>query len=173
MHQRSTHQNAIPLLFTHGWPGHFHEVANVLPLLTEAPEGAQAFHVVAPSIPGFGFSTNPPKKGFNVDKIAETLDSLMAALGYDEYVAQGGDWGSSVSRMLGVKFPARCRAVHVNLQKGLGPPVWWRNPWVWVKMHSQLVSYSAEEEYIMARTRWFAREETGYRVLSACCELGG
>jgi pimeloyl-ACP methyl ester carboxylesterase len=102
-----------------------------------------------------------------VGKIAETFDALMEALGYDEYVAQGGDWGSSVSRMLSVKFPARCRAVHVNLQKGLGPPVWWRNPWVWTKMHSQLVSYTAEEEYLMARTRWFDREETGYRVIPA------
>jgi len=164
VHQRSDHQNAIPLIFIHGWPGHFDEVSKILPLLVSPPEGQQAFHVVAPSIPGFGFSSNPTKKGFNIQKIAETFQLLMSSLGYVEYVAQGGDWGSSISRILGIKYAKNCKAVHVNLQRGVGPPTWYRNPWVWIKMNSQLVHYSKEEEAMIARTRWFEKEESGYRV---------
>jgi pimeloyl-ACP methyl ester carboxylesterase len=166
VHQTSPHPNAIPLIFIHGWPGHFNEVSKILPLLTnpEQPETTTAFHVVAPSIPGFAFSSNPTKKGFNIHKIAETFNKLMVSLGYHEYVAQGGDWGSSISRMLGVLYPQNCKAVHVNLQKGVGPPVWYKNPWVWIKMHSQLVHYTREEEVMMARGRWFADYESGYRV---------
>jgi pimeloyl-ACP methyl ester carboxylesterase len=164
VHKRSASPNAVPLLFIHGWPGHFHEVSKILPLLTDPPAGEQAFHVVAPSIPGFGFSTNPSVKGYNIAKIAETFDKLMHALGYDKYVAQGGDWGSTISRMLGIEFTKTCRAAHVNLLRGVEPPRWYRNPWVWFKMNSQLVPDSKEEEYMMARSRWFNRDETGYRV---------
>jgi pimeloyl-ACP methyl ester carboxylesterase len=164
VHQRSSSPDAIPLLFIHGWPGHFHEVAKILPLLTDPNMGEQPFHVIAPSIPGFAFSSNPATKGFNLGKIAETFNKLMLALGYEKYVAQGGDWGSSISRMLGVKYPQNCRAVHVNLLKGVSPPKWYRNPWIWFKMNSQLVHYSKEEEHMIARSRWFWKEETGYRV---------
>ena len=107
------------------------------------------------------------QKGFDIRKIAETFNTLMGALGYERYVAQGGDWGSSISRVLGVVYPANCRGVHVNLQKGAEPPKWYRNPLVWIKMHSQLVHYSREEEAMMARSRWFDKEETGYRVRSS------
>ena len=164
VHQRSTSPDAIPLLFIHGWPGHFQEVSKILPLLTNPPAGEQPFHVVAPSIPGFGFSTNPSVKGYNLSKMAETFNKLMISLGYAKYVAQGGDWGSSISRMLGIKYPETCRAVHVNLLRGVDPPKWYRNPWIWFKMHSQLVHYSKEEEYMIARSQWFLKGETGYRV---------
>jgi pimeloyl-ACP methyl ester carboxylesterase len=164
VHQPSTRPDAIPLIFIHGWPGHFHEVSKILQPLTSPPPGVQAFHVVAPSIPGFAFSSNPTTKGFNIHKIAETFNLLMISLGYEKYVAQGGDWGSSISRVLGILYPANCCGVHVNLQKGVDPPKWYRNPWLWVKMHSQLVHYSREEETMMARSRWFEKEETGYRV---------
>ena len=165
VHQTSPRKDAIPLIFIHGWPGHFNEVSKILGPLTNPPEeGTQAFHVVAPSIPGFAFSSNPTKKGFNIGKIAETFNQLMISLGYNEYVAQGGDWGSSISRVLGVNFPQNCKGVHVNLLKSIDPPRLYKNPWVWVKMHSQLVHYSREEENLMARTRWFDKEESGYRV---------
>jgi pimeloyl-ACP methyl ester carboxylesterase len=121
--------------------------------------------VVAPSIPGFAFSSNPTRKGYNIEKIAQTFNLLMIYLGYEEYVAQGGDWGSPISRMLGIKFSKNCKAVHVNLQKGVDPPKWYRNPWIWIKMHSQLVHYSAEEEVMIARSQWFEKEESGYRVV--------
>ena len=166
VHQTSPRQDAIPLVFIHGWPGHFHEVSKILPLLTNPPsEGEQAFHVIVPSIPGFGFSSNPSKKGFNLRKIAETFNQLMQSLGYNEYVAQGGDWGSPISRMLGIMFPENCKGVHVNLQRAVDPPKWYRNPWIWTKMHSQLVHYSREEEAMMARSRWFDKKESGYRVI--------
>jgi hypothetical protein len=151
-------------MFIHGWPGHFHEVVKILPLLTEPPEGQQAFHVIAPSIPGFAFSDNPTIKGYNLHKIADTFNKLMISLGYDEYVVQGGDWGSSTARMLGLLYPENCKGVHVNLLKAVHPPRWYKNPWIWVKMHSQLVHYSKEEEALMARSRWFVEKEVGYRV---------
>jgi len=88
----------------------------------------------------------------------------MLSLNYPTYVAQGGDRGSSISRMLGMLYPQNCKAVHVNLQKGVDPPKWYKNPWVWVKMNSQLVTYSAAEEAMMGRSRWFEEKETGYRV---------
>jgi len=165
VYQRSPRKDAIPLIFIHGWPGHFNEVSKILGPLTNPPEEEiQAFHVVAPSIPGFAFSSNPTKKGFNIGKIAETFNQLMLSLGYEQYVAQGGDWGSSISRVLGVRFPQNCKGVHVNLLRAVDPPRWYKNPWVWVKMHSQLVHYSREEENMMARSRWFDKEESGYRV---------
>jgi pimeloyl-ACP methyl ester carboxylesterase len=169
VHQQSSQKNAIPLIFIHGWPGHFHEVSKTLKPLTEPlhEEGEgqhQAFHVVAPSIPGFAFSSNPTRKGFDIRKVAETFNKLMLSLGYEKYVAQGGDWGSSISRVLGLMYPENCVGVHVNLQKGVDPPKWYKNPLVWIKMHSQLVHYSQEEEALMARSRWFDKGETGYRV---------
>lgn len=164
VHQLSTRKDAIPLLFVHGWPGHFHEVVKILPLLTEPPEGEQAFRVIAPSIPGFAFSDNPTTKGYNLHKIAETFNKLMIALGYNTYVAQGGDWGSSTVRMLGLLYPENCKGVHVNLLKAVEPPKLYKNPWMWIKMNSQLFSYTKEEEALMARSRWFIKEEIGYRV---------
>ena len=164
VHHKSDRKDAIPLIFIHGWPGHFQEVVKILPLLTNPPADKPAFHVVAPSIPGFGFSTNPPTKGYNLHKAAETFNLLMVSLGYTQYVAQGGDWGSSISRMLGILYPGNCKGVHVNLLKGVHPPKWYRNPWVWVKMNSQLVHYSKGEEAMIARSRWFEKDESGYRV---------
>jgi hypothetical protein len=89
---------------------------------------------------------------------------LMISLGYDTYVAQGGDWGSSTVRMLGLLYPENCKGVHVNLLKAVDPPKWYKNPWIWIKMNSQLISYTKEEEAMIARSRWFNEEETGYRV---------
>jgi pimeloyl-ACP methyl ester carboxylesterase len=164
VHQTSSHKDAIPLIFIHGWPGHFNEVSKILPLLTEPVEGEQAFHVVAPSIPGFAFSSNPTRKGFNLHKIADTFNQLMLALGYKQYVSQGGDWGSSLTRMMGLLYPQNCRAVHVNMLKTVDPPTWYKNPLLWIKMQSQLVSYTQEEEAMIARARWFDTKESGYRV---------
>ncbi|PIL23393.1 hypothetical protein GSI_14704 [Ganoderma sinense ZZ0214-1] len=93
VHQVSDVRNAIPLLFVHGWPGHFLEVRKLLPLLTAGGEDHPSFHVVAPSLPGFGFSEAPKKPGFKGPQYAELLNKLMLSLGYDEYVYQGGDWG--------------------------------------------------------------------------------
>ena len=98
-HQRSSAQRAIPLLFCHGWPPSFTEVIKIIdplsnPILTP-PRGSQnalGFHIVAPSIPGFGFSDASPSETFGIRKTAEIFDALMKRLGYQEYVAYGGDW---------------------------------------------------------------------------------
>ncbi|KAI0330189.1 alpha/beta-hydrolase [Cubamyces sp. BRFM 1775] len=93
VHQKSDAANAIPLLFVHGWPGHFLEVRKMLPLLTAKSPEHPSFHVVALSLPGFGFSEAPRKPGFAGRQYAEVFNKLMLALGYEEYVYQGGDWG--------------------------------------------------------------------------------
>ncbi|KAL7279700.1 hypothetical protein ACG7TL_006107 [Trametes sanguinea] len=93
VHQRSTVENAIPLLFAHGWPGNFLEVRKLLPILTASSPDQPSFHVVAPSLPGFGFSEAPSKRGFGGYQYAEVLNKLMLSLGYEEYVYQGGDMG--------------------------------------------------------------------------------
>jgi hypothetical protein len=91
VHRPSQVKEAIPLLFIHGWPGHFNEVAKILgPLGDGDGVNTPAFHVVAPSLPNFGFSEAPRKRGFAMEQYAETLNRLMQKLGYDEYVTQGG-----------------------------------------------------------------------------------
>lgn len=94
VHQRSSVAGAIPLLFCHGWPGSFFEVEKILPLLTKPASGdSVAFHVVAPSLPNFGFSEGTKKRGFGLGQYAEVCHKLMLRLGYIQYTTQGGDWG--------------------------------------------------------------------------------
>ncbi|CDO72048.1 hypothetical protein BN946_scf184943.g83 [Trametes cinnabarina] len=93
VHQKSEVQHAIPLLFVHGWPGDFLEVRKILPFLTKKSTDYPSFHVVALSLPGFGFSEAPKKPGFAGRQYAEVFNKLMLSLGYEEYVYQGGDWG--------------------------------------------------------------------------------
>ena len=101
LHIRSEHANARPLILTHGWPGSVLEFLKVIRPLT-APENdgadiSDAFHLVIPTLPGFGFSEQPAEIGWGVDRIAKAWDTLMKRLGYNEYLAQGGDWGSAVT----------------------------------------------------------------------------
>ena len=100
IHMRSKHPNAMPLIVTHGWPGSIVEFTKVIePLADPTAHGgdaSDAFHVVCPSLPGFGFSDKPASKGFGVERIAGCWAGLMAKLGYERYAAQGGDWGSAV-----------------------------------------------------------------------------
>ena len=103
-------KSGIPLLFLHGWPGSFLEIMKGLPLLNGA-----GFDVVAPSLPGFGFSSYPSEKGFDIRCHAEVLNKLMMKLGYEAYVVQGGDWGSWITRALGVMYPERVKALHLNM----------------------------------------------------------
>ncbi len=127
VHQRSPHPDAIPLLITHGWPGSIVEFHKVIePLVDPTAFGgnaADAFHLVAPSLPGFGFSGKPTVPGWGVDKIATTFAELMARLGYDRYVAQGGDWGSAVTTAIGATDPDHCAAIHVTLAMGARPKI--------------------------------------------------
>ncbi|MCP3934251.1 MAG: epoxide hydrolase [Actinomycetia bacterium] len=119
IHQRSPRVDAVPLVITHGWPGSIAEFQKVIGPLTdpEAHGGTvadQAFHVVCPSLPGFGFSAKPSGIGWGVESIAAAWNTLMARLGYDCYGAQGGDWGSAVTTQIG-RNAGGCRAIHTNM----------------------------------------------------------
>lgn len=117
LHQPSPSPSAIPLLFVHGWPGSYLEVSKLLPLLQSSENGV-AFHVVAPSLPNFGWSQGVGKKGFGLRQYAECLDGLMRAMGYERYVTQGGDWGMMITRTMGLLFPERVKASHINMVRG-------------------------------------------------------
>ena len=119
LHIRSPHADALPMVMTHGWPGSIVEFLDVIdPLVDPSAHGgeaAQAFHLVIPSIPGFGFSDKPDAKGWNRNRIAKAWDVLMQRLGYDRYVAQGGDWGSVVTTEMGRLALDGLAAIHINL----------------------------------------------------------
>jgi pimeloyl-ACP methyl ester carboxylesterase len=118
IHVRSRHADAMPLVMTHGWPGSVLELLNALGPLTDPTEhggrAADAFHLVLPSIPGYGFSGKPTGKGWNPDRIARAWDTLMKRLGYERYAAQGGDWGAIICDALGRQAPAGLIGMHVN-----------------------------------------------------------
>ncbi|WP_441627236.1 epoxide hydrolase family protein [Cupriavidus sp. 2MCAB6] len=118
VHVRSPHPNALPLIMTHGWPGSVFELLNVIgPLTNPTAHGGtadDAFHLVIPSIPGFGYSQKPKDKGWNPDRVARAWDVLMKRLGYTRYVSQGGDWGAIISDALGRQAPEGLLGIHVN-----------------------------------------------------------
>ena len=115
LHVRSPYEAATPLLLTHGWPGSVVEFLEVIDPLTNPPDAADAFHVVVPSLPGYGWSEKPSRPGWDVHRIARAWDELMARLGYDRYGAQGGDWGAMVTTSLGQQRPERCVGIHLNM----------------------------------------------------------
>ena len=119
IHVRSKHQNALPLIVTHGWPGSIIEQLKIIDPLTNPTEHggntSDAFHVVIPSMPGYGFSGKPTTTGWDPARIARTWDVLMKRLGYQRYVAQGGDWGAVVVDQMGVQAPAGLLGIHTNM----------------------------------------------------------
>ncbi len=119
LHVRSPEPDATPLIITHGWPGSIVEFINIIGPLTDprahGADPADAFHLVVPSIPGYGFSGPTQDRGWNVHRIAQAWDELMRRLGYQRYGAQGGDWGSAISRELGLVAPEHIIGVHLNM----------------------------------------------------------
>lgn len=119
IHQRSPEPNAQPLVMTHGWPGSVVEFQKVIGPLTDpvshGGNASDAFHVVCPSLPGYGFSDKPTKPGCGVQTIARMWDTLMQRLGYQAYFAQGGDWGSAVTTAIGLQNLGQCKGIHVNM----------------------------------------------------------
>ncbi|MEM9620332.1 MAG: epoxide hydrolase [Pseudomonadota bacterium] len=119
IHCRSEHSEARPLLITHGWPGsvvEFHKIIEpLLDPLAHGGEAADAYHVICPSLPGYGFSGKPAVTGWGVQKIAQAWDELMQRLGYTRYFAQGGDWGSAVTTAIGMQNLGHCAGIHVNM----------------------------------------------------------
>ena len=127
IHARSPHAHAMPLLITHGWPGSVVEFHKVIEPLTDPTrfggKAEDAFHVVCPSLPGFGFSGKPTTTGWGVARIAQAWGALMVRLGYDRYAAQGGDCGSAVTTALGALDPNHCAGIHITLAMGAAPRV--------------------------------------------------
>ena len=119
IHVRSKHANALPLVINHGWPGSILEQLKIIdPLVNPTAHGGRAedaFHVVIPSMPGYGFSGKPASTGWGPERMGRAWDTLMKRLGYSSYVAQGGDWGAFVVDQMGLQAPAGLLAVHTNM----------------------------------------------------------
>ena len=127
IHVRSRHTNALPLIITHGWPGSVIEQLKIIGPLTDPTayggRAEDAFDVVIPSMPGYGFSGKPTGTGWDPDRIAQAWAELMTRLGYTRYVAQGGDWGSPVCNSMGRQAPKGLLGIHVNLPATVPPDV--------------------------------------------------
>lgn len=121
LHRRSARADATPLLLTHGWPGSVAEFVDVVDDLADPKDaGAPAFHVVAPSLPGFGYSDKPTTIGWGTEKIAAAWVELMGRLGYERFAAHGGDWGGNITTVLGGRFPAHVLGIHTTFAES--PP---------------------------------------------------
>jgi pimeloyl-ACP methyl ester carboxylesterase len=127
IHVRSPHENALPMIMTHGWPGSIVEMLNVIgPLSDPTPHGGDAedaFHVVVPSLPGFGFSARPSTTGWDPIHIADAWIELMKRLGYTRFVAQGGDWGAQITDTIGAKAPPELIGIHSNMAGTVPAPI--------------------------------------------------
>ena len=127
IHVRSKHEDALPLIVTHGWPGSIIEQLKLVdPLVNPTAHGASesdAFHVVIPSMPGYGFSGKPITTGWSPERIARAWDTLMQRLGYERYAAQGGDWGALIVDMMGVQAPPGLVGIHTNLPRAIPPEI--------------------------------------------------
>ena len=152
IHARSSHANALPIIFTHGWPGSFVEFLDIIGPLTEPTRfggsADDAFHVVVPSLPGFAFSDKPSETGWDVERIAKAWATLMERLGYQRWVAQGGDWGSGVTHTLAHLRPPGLIAAHVN--------------WPLVFPPKQPENPAPAEKRAFERAAWFLGEQSGY-----------
>jgi epoxide hydrolase len=142
---RSPRADAMPLLLTHGWPGSIVEFQAVIPMLTEL-----GFDVVAPSLPGYGFSEPTRTTGWDARRIALAFAELMARLGYERYGAQGGDWGAQIATRIGALDAEHCAAIHVNMPIGSRP--------------KEPVELSTDDEAGLAALATFQREESAYAM---------
>jgi microsomal epoxide hydrolase len=156
LHIRSPHPDATPIILTHGWPGAVFEFLDVIPRLTTPDQfggaAADAFHVVVPSIQGYGFSPSATAPGMSQKAVALRQARLMAALGYERYIAQGGDWGSMVSQQMAVHDPAHCIGLHLNMVLPV-PPAGVADPMALVL---------PQEQHYFARAKAYREEGSGY-----------
>lgn len=151
LHVRSPRPDASPLVLTHGWPSSVIETLEVVERLANPPrESMPAFHVVAPSLPGFGFSDKPSMTGWSVERTADAWATLMTRLGYERFVAAGGDWGGRVTTALGVRHPDRVDALHTFTP--------------YVEEPDDEGELTEEESRALAATREFWRTGGGYSL---------
>ncbi|KAK7023085.1 Alpha/Beta hydrolase protein [Favolaschia claudopus] len=160
VHQKSTVPDAIPLLFVHGWPGNFLEIRKILPLLVQSSPEFPSFHVVALGLPGYGWSEAPKKKGFRLDQYAEVGNKLMLALGYPQYVTQGGDLGFQITRRIAKNYGGKhSKAWHTNFPIAIRPS-FFASPVAYIL---DLVTPRTEwEKAGLARSEWFEKSGRGY-----------
>ena len=164
LHVRSPEADALPVILTHGWPGSFVEFLDVIAPLTDprahGGDAADAFHVVVPSIPGFGFSTPLAGAGWDSDRVAGAFAQLMARLGYDRYGAQGGDYGAIISPAIGRADADHVVGVHVNAATGgfisFAPP-----------SDDELAGLSDLEKARLGRMQHYMAEQAGYMQLQS------
>jgi len=145
VHERGAGPRPFPLVITHGWPGSFLEILPIVPLLTHPPDPADAFDVVVPSLPGYGYSDRPTRPGMDPFRTAEIWDDLMRGLGYPRYGAQGGDMGAAVSTVLGLRHAASVAAIHLNYIPGSYRPFVDGEP------------TAAEKQFLADADDWWAR----------------
>ncbi|MGA8726699.1 MAG: epoxide hydrolase family protein [Acidimicrobiales bacterium] len=152
LHARSGHPDAFPLLLTHGWPGSFVEFLEVIPRLAQPEafggDSTDAFDLVVPSLPGYGFSGPTRSTGWDEDRIARAFAELMSRLGYSRYGAQGGDWGAQVSTRIGLLDSEHCAGLHLNMPIGVQP--------------KEIGTLTDDEQADLAAMRQFVKEESGY-----------
>jgi pimeloyl-ACP methyl ester carboxylesterase len=141
LHARGKGARRTPLILTHGWPGSFLEMLKIIPLLTDA-----GFDVVAPSLPGFGFSDRPTRPGMNTFRIAELWTGLMQELAYPRFVAQGGDFGAGVTTILGLKHADRVAGIHLNYIPGSYRPA----------VEAGTVLAPVEQSFLADLDRWYS-----------------
>lgn len=153
IHVRSPHSQAVPLILTHGWPGSVVEFLDCIgPLTDPVAHGGRAedaFHVVVPSLPGYGFSGKPARHGFGIERIGEAWAELMARLGYDRWFAQGGDWGAIITTALGGQAPKGLAGIHVNMAVARPLP-------------EDLVSPGPDEQRAIDAGAYYFKHEAGY-----------
>lgn len=156
IHQKSREQNAFPLIITHGWPGSIFEFTKIIGPLTDPTahggKAEDAFHVVCPSMPGYGFSDPPTEPGFDIRRVAQINVKLMAELGYTRYGAQGGDWGAPATGWTAHYDPDHVAGIHMNM-------VWVARP----KKDEPAEELTQEELDRLEHARRFMKEETGYQ----------
>ena len=150
LHARSPHPGALPLLLTHGWPGSVVEFLGIVDALTDPPDPADAFDVVAPTLPGYGFSGKPAVAGWGVERIATAWAQLMDRLGHDRWGAAGGDWGSIITSALGSAAPDGLVGVHVTMPVVTPPP------------DARAQPLTPAERQALADREEFQRQGTGY-----------
>ncbi|KAJ3759146.1 epoxide hydrolase domain-containing protein [Lentinula raphanica] len=159
VHHHSERPGAIPLLFLHGWPGNFTEVENMLGLVNPEDPKAQAFHVVAPSLPGFAFSSSPTKPGFSAARMASLFHQLMNALGYKHYIGQGGDLGAFILRSMANQHPNSCVGIHLNFIMS-PPPSPVKSPSTFLRL--VLRWFTPSEKQRIERMQWWVDKQFGY-----------
>jgi len=127
IHVRSKHDGALPMIVTHGWPGSIVELLKIVEPLTDPTSyggsESDAFHLVIPSMPGYGFSGKPTAAGWGPDRIGRAWTELMKRLGYTKFVAQGGDWGALIVDLMGLQAPPELLAIHTNMAGGIPPEI--------------------------------------------------